>query len=472
MKKKISTSAALILLVVALLIVNVVAFLPEPVDMNGDSALKVSAESKRYLNSLTDNVEMYVIKGDAEDKKFEKFIKAYADCSDKISLEFLELSEASDLLKLCGYTASDGASSYAVVVKSDKRVKLLDYYSMFYYQNANFGNLTYSQYLQYYSMFTSSESYLSYLDSLIYETDRYFYGDAMISGIVEYVSLDVIPKAYMVTSHGVDSASDGNFAKLLLSMGYEYGEFSLSDGMIPEDAGMVMINEPTKDISETEAEALLSYLKSGGRLLMITDEAAGDMPNLLGVAEYYGVTLEKGRVAEMVEEKESFTLTPTLNTDHDIMASMGSYQPKIVNANALTVKREALRTSQIVTELIKTSEEAYIEGAPDTKASLALGVAVEEETQNGNTRLVWFTGADSFNGEIDSADSLALLVYSTAWLNRTYESEVGTINAVIYGERQPRMPEKAVSVGAFVTIVIPIAIVAAGAIFVNKRKKY
>jgi hypothetical protein len=233
-----------------------------------------------------------------------------------------------------------------------------------------------------------------------------------------------------------------------------------------------MINEPTKDMSESEAEALLSYLKRGGRLLMITDEVATDMPNLLGVAEYYGVTLEKGRVAEIAEEKESFTLTPTLNTDHDIMASMGSYQPKIVNANALTVNKDALRTSQIVTELIKTSENAYIEGTPDTKASFALGVAVEEEISSGNTRLVWFTGADSFNGDIDSADSLALLVYSTAWLNKTYESEVGTINAVVYGERQPRMPEKAVSVGAFITIAIPIAIVAAGAIVVNKRKKY
>lgn len=472
MKKKISRSATLIFLVVALFIVNVVAFLPDPVDINGESALKVSAESKKYLNCLTDNVEMYVIVGGIKDEKFERFVSDYAKCSDKISLEFLELSEAGDLLRLCGYTASDEISSYAIVVKSDKRVKLLDYYSMFYYQNANFGKLTHSQYLQYYSMFTSSESYLSYLDSLIYETDCYFYGDAMITGLVEYVSLDIIPKAYMVSSHGVNSTSEGNFAKLLLSMGYEYGEFSLSDGRIPEDAGMVMINEPTKDMSESEAEALLSYLKRGGRLLMITDEAATDMPNLLGVAEYYGVTLEKGRVAEIAEEKESFTLTPTLNTDHDIMASMGSYQPKIVNANALTVNKDALRTSQIVTELIKTSENAYIEGTPDTKASFALGVAVEEEISSGNTRLVWFTGADSFNGDIDSADSLALLVYSTAWLNKTYESEVGTINAVVYGERQPRMPEKAVSVGAFITIAIPIAIVAAGAIVVNKRKKY
>ena len=256
MKKKIT----LVILVVALLIVNVVAFLLDAVDLDANSALKVSAESQRYLNTLKDNVEMYVIEGGIKDDKFEKFVKDYAKCSDKISLEFLELSKAGDLLALCGYTASDEISSYAVVVKSDKRIKLLDYYSMFYYQNSNFGNLSYSQYLQYYSMFTSSESYLSYLDSLIYETDCYFYGDAMITGLVEYVSLDIIPKAYMVSSHGANSTSEGNFAKLLLSMGYEYGELSLNDGMIPEDAGMVIFNEPTADISESEADALLSYL--------------------------------------------------------------------------------------------------------------------------------------------------------------------------------------------------------------------
>lgn len=472
MKKSIFKSSTVIILVIALLAVNVVAFLWNDYDLDGKYALKVSSESARYLKSLENEVEIYVIEGGAQDTKFERFIEDYAEQSDKISLEFVDVSKAGELLSLCGYTASDDVSSYAVVVKSDKRAKLLDYYSMFYYQNANFGKLSYSQYLQYYSMFSSNESYLSYLDSLIYDTDRYFYGDALITGLVEYVSFDVIPRAYMVTTHGVNSAKDGNFAKLLIAMGYEYGELALGeDTKIPEDAGMVMINEPTSDISSDEAEDILSYLKNGGRLLLITDEAAVDMPNLLRVADYYGVSVGKGRVAELVEEKESFKLTPTLNVDHDIIASMGSYEPRIVNANALEIKKDGLRPSQLVTPLLTTSKEAYIEGAADQKQSFALAVSVEEETAKGNTRLVWFTGADSFNGAIDSADSLALLVYSTAWLNKTYESEVGAIDAVIYGERTPRMPEKAVTVGAVLTVVTSIAIVVFGAIVVSKRKK-
>jgi len=459
------------LLAVVLIFVNVAALFLPRLDLSSESVLTLSEESGRYISSLSEDVEIYVIEGQSYDARFEIFLKEYARHSDRIKLEFISHGEAGELLALCGYSASDTFASYAVVVKSDKRARLIDYYSMFYYINPNFGQFTSSQYAEYYSMFSSHPDYAAYLSSLIYESEYYFYGDALLSGIVEYVTLDIIPKAYIVTSHGENSVSDGNFAKLLLAMEYDFGELALSDSVkVPRDAGCIIINEPTKDLSSAEAEDILGYLKSGGRLLLITDEAALDMPNLALVTSYYGVKASKGRVAQTIEGKESFSLVSSLNTDHDIIASMGKYSPKLVNANALLISDE-LRASQLVTPLVSSSESAYIEGASDVKKSFMLGVAVEEGVAQGTSRLVWFTGADSFNGELESADALALLLYSTAWLNKSYTTEIGTINAVPYSESVMQVPENAVTSCAVTVLVIVTAVITVGVVVINRRKK-
>ena len=147
MKKKVLKSSAVVVLAIILLAVNVLALFVPSIDLSTTGRIKMGEVSQKYLANLDKEIEIYVVKGASDDAKFERFMKDYAKSSDKIKLEFVELSDAAELLALCGYTASDGVSSYAVVVKSDKRAKLLDYHSLFYYQT-NWGNLSYSQYLQ------------------------------------------------------------------------------------------------------------------------------------------------------------------------------------------------------------------------------------------------------------------------------------------------------------------------------------
>ena len=388
-----------------------------------------------------------------------------------MSVDFLSLDEAGDILALCGYSANETLSSSAIVVKSDKRVRLIDYYSMFYYYNTTFGQMSYSGYYEYYSMFSAYEDYSDYLETLIYDSEFYFYGDALITGLVEYVTLDVVPKAYFVTSHGENSASDGNFAKLLTAMEYDYAELALADGMaVPNDAGCLVINDPDVDISVDEKDTLLEYLDAGGRLLLITDTENLLMPNLMAVMDHYGATASSDIVAEKVDEKESFVVTPLLNSDHDIIASMGSYVPKITEANPINIKDE-LRSSQLVVPLLTSSKQAYLKDSPEKIGEYVLGVAVEEEGSSDTTRLVWFTGAESFNGDLETADNLALLVYSLAWLNKTYTSEVEDINATIYSESIMNVPENVIIWCGTLTVLVCAVLIAVGAFIRYSRRK-
>lgn len=476
MSKKYLGAAFIVILAAVLLVINVGAiFLPTP-EMSEDEVLSISDQSKEYLSGLGRDVDIYVIQGTVYDHKFEMFMKEYASLSERIKLEFVDFEDAGELLEACGYPSDQELSSYAVVVKSDKRARLLDYYSMFYYYNPTFGQMSYSNYYEYYSMFSSSADYAPYLEALVYDSTYYFCGESLLSALVEYTALDIVPRAYFTVSHGENSATEGNFAVLLSAISYEYSTLSLTDTKsVPEDAGCLIINQPTSDLSVSEAEAVLDYMKSGGRMLLVTDEKALEMPNLMSVAAYYGLSAGEGFVTEKVkddksgEESESDTITPVFNSDHDIIAAMEGYSPKIIKANAINISAK-LRPSQIVTPLITSSDKAYV-GDPENKGVYNLGAAVEEEVEKGTSRLVWFTGAQSFNGEIDSADSLALLVYSTSWLNKTYTSEIGAIDAVVYGENMMQVPENAVLWCGALTLATAFALLGTGAFICFRRNK-
>ena len=72
----------------------------------------------------------------------------------------------------------------------------------------------------------------------------------------------------------------------------------LTEGDVPSDCRCLIINGPTADISSGEADILRSYLKNGGRLLLLTDCTSESLPNLYGAMEDYGVKPVEGMVVE------------------------------------------------------------------------------------------------------------------------------------------------------------------------------
>ena len=61
MKKYIFKSLTAVIIALALLLVNVAALLMPSYDMSKADSLKISDSTKKYLASLEDNVEIYVI---------------------------------------------------------------------------------------------------------------------------------------------------------------------------------------------------------------------------------------------------------------------------------------------------------------------------------------------------------------------------------------------------------------------------
>ncbi len=462
-------------------------------DMTDSKLYTISSETKRFNSTLDQKVTISIINADKSNAQFETFMKRYAESGENISLEYVNTTDDPTFLSDHGISSESGVNPYSVVVSSEKRSQYIDFYSMYYYSNASLGisQMSYSQYNYYYSMFSASESYADYLYSLIYDSELYFCGEKALTSTVEYVTLEYVPHSYFVTGHGEDDVYDGNFASLLSYMEYAYGVFDITSvDSVPIDADCIIINTPTEDYSDSETDIILDYLKSGGRMLLLTNTENLGMKNLMSIAEYYGATAsaelisvpqdteedtEAESEADTEAEEEEYaphSFSPVFNADHDTFAEFPTeYEVKVKNANPISIGKE-LRSALLVTPILTTSDKAYTTSA-ENKSVYNIGIAAEEETDEGNTRIVWLSCADTFNDkDSTSTDNMSLLVYAMSWMGRSYTSTLGEISAPLFEAPMLNVPSgTAVVLGILMIVIIPAALIATGVVIYVKRRK-
>lgn len=469
-----------IILVAALLATNCAAiFVPKlytELDMSSSGIYDISDETKELLSKIDKKVDIYIVNADGSNMKLERFLKTYASQSDMLSLKYDETEEH---------------SPYTLRLECGDHSELLDSSYLFYYENQNFGRLSVDDYEYLLESYSANQAYAEYLNNLVYESTFYFQGDYMLSYLIEYLVFGKIP--YIVSGHGENDAQNGNFAGILATVGYRFKSFDItSEKAIPEDISCFVINEPDEDYSEDEAKLVLDYLKDGGKLILVTSEKNLEMPNLMSIADYYGVKAEKGFVAEPIpdtegeddnesdaeaeeddtsaEEVNIYEFSPQINADHDLMAIFDGYALVGLNANPIVRNESVNREALIVTELLVTSENAYV-GDAEAKGKRTVGVCVEEETEKGSTKILWFTGADAFNKEeYFKSNNVAILYYGVVWMEDY--SELGVIDPVIYGEGVLSVGKTAMLwCGVSMILLIPTAILGAGVIISMKRSK-
>ena len=176
---------------------------------------------------------------------------------------------------------------------------------------------------------------------------------------------DDLPKLYMLTGHG-ESALSTSFQTAVEKQNVETEELSLLtvEG-VPKDADALFINAPTSDISEAERDAILEYLQSGGRLILITGplQDGTELTNLEAVMEYYGVSAVDGIVVEGSQSNYIFpspvNLLPEYGS-HEITSplSSGGYYMCLPLAQGLAVS-DTGRDTVSVTQLLTTSDDAF-----------------------------------------------------------------------------------------------------------------
>lgn len=464
MKNGAYASAMCALMVVLVVVVNLfVGALPErytQLDLTDNSVYSLSDETKKLCESLDGDITLYYLaRTGGEDSRTLSLLQQYADLSSHIQV----VQKDPVLYPTFGnqYDAAD-ASLGSVIVDGGDRYRVVDYTDL-YQQTINY------------------ETYQ-------YETS--FDGEGQITSALAYVSSDTLPKIYIVQGHG-ESGISSTLSDGLTRQNMETDSLNLlTVDAVPEDADALLINAPTKDLSEDEAAKVTSYLESGGTLMLVTnygEYSAAEMPNLTAIAADYGLSAQEGIVIEGDSNAHlnqyPYYILPTLES-HDITAPLLEEGSNVLVplAHGIAIA-DTLPDNVTAQALMTSSDQAYckVDAYESNSLEKADGdldgpfhlAAVAENSATG-ARLVWLPTSYLLDADTDSLVSGAnsdLVLNSFAWLVNSQQSI--SIHAKDLTMNTITVPANVGNLlGLSITILIPAVLIGVGVgVWLRRRKR-
>ena len=386
-----SYAIALTVLVLALLIVvNILAgALPAgltKLDISASKLYSITSNTKAVVNALEQDVTIYwIVQSGQEDAVIENLLAKYDSLSDHLHVE----KKNPDVYPTFAqqYTEETVANNSLVVVSGEKY-----------------------RYVPYSDIYVTQGSQFSYSYSTSFD------GEGAITSAIDYVVSTELPKLYLLEGHG-ESALPESFQDQLEKENLETENLSLlTVDEVPEDGAALVLYAPASDISKEEAQMLLSYIQKGGKLLVLAGPVAdGELTNLYGILEHYGITAAQGIVSEGDRNHYAFQapyiLLPNLE-DSDITAPLTEQNYYAIVPVAAGLQ---LGDDSRVTALLTTTDSAYSKTSGysqttyekeegDIDGPFALGVDIADGGE-----LVFFTSSylleDMYNAYSSGANS-------------------------------------------------------------------
>ena len=299
-----------------------------------------------------------------------------------------------------------------------------------------------------------------------------------------------MPKIYQIQGHGETTLS-GNFSKAIEKANLSSETLNLMDAdAVPEDAQCLIINAPTSDFSEDDADKVITYLNNGGNLLVTTNsEVTENLNNFESILSAYGISRQKGMIAESETSmyyQNPFYLLPDVAGSVFTSGTSGAYifAPY---AEGLTVPEDT--DEMTYTALLTTSDSAVLKADVqnatsyayedgDTKGSFTLGVAaqktIDEETVS---TMVVYSAAVMFT---DSADQMVSGNNSTLFASTlgqlTETDDDAAVSVVIpmkeYNVSLLTVPASTqIMLSISFVLLVPLVLVVAGVLIWIKRRK-
>lgn len=488
--RKDSYSAAMSVVVIAIVVVLnlIVGQIPSKYtefDISTGKLYTIGDETKKVLKNLDEDITIhYIVQSGNEDATIEKLLNQYQENSSKIKVEKV------DPVTSPNYTSQfteDQVSENSLIVSSSKRNKVVDYNSMYETQ------MDYSTY----------QSQVSGFD-----------GEGQLTSAIDYVLSDELPIVYYVTGHNEVSLPDA-VTDRIQKANLELKELNLlTAGAVPEDAAGLLLDSPESDYSADEAQAVITYLKNGGKVLMLTDYTGKEHTNYDSILAEYGVEVTDGIVVETDSNKyvqRPYYIVPTISAS-EITTDMtgGSTNVLLSGCQGFKVSENARDTLDIST-VLSPSESAFVKTDPqnmtsydkedaDVEGPFAVAVTISEEVSSSAAD----TGESTSEAGNDTTEAAAsdetkttqlVAIASSAILDSSMNSMVSDGNYTLYmnamkwlvdtgDSNRVSIASKSVSVdyltvtagdaaaiALFVCILLPICCLVCGGMICHRRKK-
>lgn len=377
--KKGGRSVAVILIALACAIALNIAVSALPTSMTkydttSMKMLEMTEQTTDALSKLDKDVEIYwIVRTGAEDTYIQTMLERYGEVTKHLKVEKKDPDVHATFVQQY-YDVSD-VQDNSLVVKCGQRYQCVPYSEIFVMDEM--------AYLQY------------------GEQNFTFEGEGALTGAIIYVTNPDVPKVYMLTNHGEADLSSAVISGMK-RQGIELVEFSLlTSATVPEDADVILIHGPQRDISENEVTILSDYLKNGGSLLCILgDPTVGqEHKNLDRLLSAYGMIPQAGMVGE-AEQNHYYTGSPALLLPdiyaHEITNPLKEVKAQIIVPYAKSLAIDPNRPETMkVTELLMTSKEAFAKQGTNQEAKKEEGdlegpfaVAAASEDQTTGAKVV------------------------------------------------------------------------------------
>ncbi len=464
-----SNAAILIVAVVAIaILVNIlVGMTGLKLDLTTNKLFSLSDVTKSELEKLDKDVEIIglfdelKVSGDPQYKQVTELLNLYGK-NPRIKVSYIDPDRNPGIIKELDPddTMDLGSSDFIVksIVNGNEKKKKLEYYDLFAVQ---FDQSTFQSYV------TGSTA------------------EQGFTGAIKYVSSEVTPVVYFTEDHDeIEMDSEyTNVKNYLEKNNFLVKKLNLiSVDKIPEDAALIIIASPKKDITVNEKEVLDEYLSNGGKAIFMFDYLASDpsfdqFNNLFGK---FNVALNYDKVKETDESRhipnDPSTMVLDVSSNSIIPQSFKTLLNNSRSINILKNVKEYVKT----TSLMSTSKDAIGEmvsksRGDDLKGPLDIAVAVEYEGGMKPSKIIVMGNASFISDSAYEAfgdyynNSMAFFLQSMNWMidkkdeiivpTKNYENNTITITQ-----------QQTTIVGGALVIIFPLLILGTGlAVFLRRR---
>lgn len=459
-----SMLATAILLATVIVVNLIVGEIPKKytqIDLSQQNMYTISKKTEKFLDGLDKEIRIYhIVQNGYEDDTIVKLLNRLEEASEYVTVEtkdpLLYPNFASQ------YTQENVYDNSLIVVSGER-----------------------SKYISYYEMYESE--YDSYTGS---STTTGFDGEGQIDSAISYVISEDLPVLYVLEGHG-ELELESTTAELLEKANYQIKTINLlTRNEVLSDAGCLLVVSPQSDLSEEEAQTMISYLEKGGKAMFVMDYLGQNLPNFEKVFEAYGIKLENGIIMEGDSQhyimQTPYYIIPNIESTDITVDLIHENKFVLLPAAQPVGVLEAYRDTLEIEPILSTSESAYLKENVETMETFEkenvdksgefyTGVMITEKiSEDIQTQMVYYGSSSILDSTTDSyvsGGNSELLLESLGWMCDV-EAPVMDVASKSLEITYLTVPEYDASYWATITCgIIPAAFLMVGGIIWFKRRK-
>ena len=302
-------------------------------DITKNGWYKITDETKAVLDSLNEDVTIYVIASKEDvDSTVEHYLNSYDSYSSRVKVAYRPASDYPGFA--ANYTDTSLYYSSLILTMGDQS-RVIDYYDMF--------------------SFTYDYSYNPSITGIDVEGQVTAAISSMING-------DNRIKIYALTGH-MELDTPQYVIDSLKKVGYTFEDLYLYTNEVPDDCDILLINGPQSDLDTAEIEALKNYVNRGGKIFMTASLEEANCTNYDSFIKWLGIDITDGTVLEADYRYMLTSEDPTLVLTVPDSGSPYNISDKKMNilylSRGLKYDEENSPTDLIINNIFESSDSSY-----------------------------------------------------------------------------------------------------------------